>query len=243
MTPGFKAKSLLEQEAQPPRIPKSLEGKTVLDIGAWDGYFSFEAERRGASRVVALDHYVWSLDLSAQHAYWKECKTKGIPVEPYHSRPELWKPETLIGKAGFDTAKSVLQSKVEPLVGDFMNMDTGDIGVFDITFYLGVLYHVESPMYALRKLAAVTRELAIIETAVFRSSDTVSPVCRFFESDEFNSDPSNWWAPNCECLMAMCRAAGFNEVSIVDDTAAPPAPTVPGAETFGRVTLHASHLS
>lgn len=35
-------------------IPEDLAGKTVLDIGAWDGLFSFEAERRGA-RVTALD--------------------------------------------------------------------------------------------------------------------------------------------------------------------------------------------
>jgi tRNA (mo5U34)-methyltransferase len=41
-------------------FPDSLEGKTVLDIGAWDGFFSFEAERRGASRVLATDHFCWS---------------------------------------------------------------------------------------------------------------------------------------------------------------------------------------
>ncbi|MFM8331833.1 MAG: class I SAM-dependent methyltransferase [Candidatus Methylumidiphilus sp.] len=31
-------------------------GKSVLDIGCWDGYFSFMAERRGARRVVSLDN-------------------------------------------------------------------------------------------------------------------------------------------------------------------------------------------
>jgi len=30
-------------------------GKTVLDIGCWDGYWSFYAEQRGASRVLASD--------------------------------------------------------------------------------------------------------------------------------------------------------------------------------------------
>jgi tRNA (mo5U34)-methyltransferase len=35
-------------------IPADLTGKRVLDIGAWDGWFSFEMERRGAE-VVALD--------------------------------------------------------------------------------------------------------------------------------------------------------------------------------------------
>lgn len=35
-------------------IPEDLRGKRVLDIGAWDGWFSFEMERRGAT-VVAVD--------------------------------------------------------------------------------------------------------------------------------------------------------------------------------------------
>jgi tRNA (mo5U34)-methyltransferase len=33
-----------------------LVGKSFLDIGAWDGAYSFLAENEGASRVVALDH-------------------------------------------------------------------------------------------------------------------------------------------------------------------------------------------
>jgi tRNA (mo5U34)-methyltransferase len=35
-------------------IPADLTGKRVLDIGAWDGWFSFEAERHGAG-VTAID--------------------------------------------------------------------------------------------------------------------------------------------------------------------------------------------
>lgn len=35
-------------------IPADLTGRRVLDIGAWDGWFSFEAERHGAD-VVAID--------------------------------------------------------------------------------------------------------------------------------------------------------------------------------------------
>jgi tRNA (mo5U34)-methyltransferase len=41
------------------RMPEDLTGLTVLDIGAWDGFFSFEAERRGASRVLATDSFCW----------------------------------------------------------------------------------------------------------------------------------------------------------------------------------------
>src|SRR6186713_416121 len=41
-------------------LPAELCGQSVLDIGAWDGAFSFEAERRGADRVMAVDSFCWS---------------------------------------------------------------------------------------------------------------------------------------------------------------------------------------
>jgi tRNA (mo5U34)-methyltransferase len=42
------------------QLPSDLAGKEVLDIGAWDGFYSFEAERRGASRVLATDSFSWN---------------------------------------------------------------------------------------------------------------------------------------------------------------------------------------
>lgn len=41
------------------RLPDDLAGLSVLDVGAWDGFFSFEAERRGARRVLATDSFCW----------------------------------------------------------------------------------------------------------------------------------------------------------------------------------------
>ena len=60
------------QETSADVIP-DVSGRSVLDIGAWDGKFSFLAERAGASRVVALDHYAWGVDWAARGAYWEEC--------------------------------------------------------------------------------------------------------------------------------------------------------------------------
>jgi tRNA (mo5U34)-methyltransferase len=53
VTPGRWPPSLL--------VRKALEGidfrgKKVLDIGCWDGLWSFEAERRGAAKVYATDY-------------------------------------------------------------------------------------------------------------------------------------------------------------------------------------------
>lgn len=36
-------------------MPKDLTNKTVIDVGCWDGFFSFEAENRGARSVLATD--------------------------------------------------------------------------------------------------------------------------------------------------------------------------------------------
>ena len=44
----------LERRVSRMPIPADLSGRRVLDIGAWDGWFSFEMERRGAE-VVAID--------------------------------------------------------------------------------------------------------------------------------------------------------------------------------------------
>ncbi len=40
-------------------FPEKLDGWSVLDIGAYDGFFSFEAEKRGAKRVLAVDSSLW----------------------------------------------------------------------------------------------------------------------------------------------------------------------------------------
>lgn len=58
ITPGFKGHDMLRDEADVV-FGYPVAGKTFLDIGAWDGFFSFEAERRGASRVLATDWHCW----------------------------------------------------------------------------------------------------------------------------------------------------------------------------------------
>ena len=43
------------------KLPQSLQGLSVLDIGAWDGFFSFECEHHGTKTVMALDKYIWDI--------------------------------------------------------------------------------------------------------------------------------------------------------------------------------------
>jgi tRNA (mo5U34)-methyltransferase len=172
------------------KLPASFAGKTVLDIGAWDGFFSFEAERRGAARVLATDHYSW------HGTGWGN-------------------------KAGFEMARTALGSRVEDQSIDVMDLSVERVGTFDIVFFLGVLYHLPHPFLALEKIAALTRELLIVETVV----DMIGigrPAMAFYPGRELNNDPTNWWAPNIPAMHGMLTAVGFTHVETM--TAMKPAP-------------------
>jgi tRNA (mo5U34)-methyltransferase len=164
-------------------LPASFAGKTVLDVGAWDGFFSFEAERRGAARVVAADYYSW------HGGGWGS-------------------------KAGFELARAALGSRVEDVDIDVMDLSPGRIGVFDVVFFLGVLYHLRHPLLALERIASVTRSLLVLETVV----DMVGierPAAAFYAGRELNNDPTNWWGPNVPALHAMLRDVGFDDVRTI----------------------------
>jgi tRNA (mo5U34)-methyltransferase len=167
-------------------LPASLQGLSVLDVGAWDGFFSFEAERRGASRVVATDYYSWH----------------GVG----------W--ETGQGKAGFELARRALNSKVEDVSLDVFDLAPERVGTFDVVLFLGVLYHLKDPMLALERMAALTRRLLVVETVVDMVGIS-RPAAAFYPGRELNGDPTNWWAPNILAGEAMLKVAGFPNVRTV----------------------------
>jgi tRNA (mo5U34)-methyltransferase len=117
-------------------LPDDLTGKSVLDIGAWDGFYSFEAERRGAGRVLAVDRTEWV--------------GEGWPS----------------GKAGFELARETLRSNVEDRVMDVYELSPEAVGRFDLVLFLGVLYHLRDPLLALERVASVTAGRLILETHV-----------------------------------------------------------------------------
>lgn len=222
VTKGHKTQEILSNELKMMQLP-DLKGKTVLDIGAWDGFFSFEAERRGAKRVLSLDHFSWSLDIPAHLQYGQECQKKGISAHADHEKMFYWHPDTLPGKKGFNTAHKILNSNVESLVKDYMTVEPQTIGTFDIVFYFGVLYHMENPLAALRKVSSLTGERMILETqAIHIPGFEDVELVQFYESDELNRDPTNWWSPNEKALIGMCRAAGFKSVEVMLGPPNPP---------------------
>jgi tRNA (mo5U34)-methyltransferase len=163
-------------------IPERLDGLSVLDVGSWDGFFAFEAERRGAARVLATDHYCWS------GGGWGT-------------------------KQGFDLAHAVFGSAVESRDIDVLYISADTVGVFDLVLFLGVLYHLENPLLALRQMASVTGKQLILET-VCDCLDTKRPLAAFYPGAELSDDPTNWWGPNPPAVEGMLRTAGFRDVRL-----------------------------
>jgi tRNA (mo5U34)-methyltransferase len=60
ITPGIKSLKVCRAEADAIFGRVNLAGLSVIDVGAWNGFFSFEAQRRGAARVLATDSYCWT---------------------------------------------------------------------------------------------------------------------------------------------------------------------------------------
>ena len=237
-TAGIKSAETLQSEWGALALPP-LAGKSVLDIGAWDGWFSFKCEEAGADRVVALDHYAWALNHAAQRAYFLRCLEEGVTPAEWENVPELWD-ETLPGKRPFDLVHDHRRSKVKTVVAEFPSTDALDLEPFDIVLFLGVLYHLRDPFLALRRVAGVTRELAIVETVcVVIPSHEHHPLWELFPTDELNGDPSNWWAANAKGIESMCRAAGFRRVEFMSRASETEPPAEGHDYHYGRTILHA----
>ncbi|MCU1369622.1 MAG: hypothetical protein JWO77_816 [Ilumatobacteraceae bacterium] len=230
VTPGTKPLETLQAEIAALQLPEDLTGTTVLDIGAWDGAFSFECERRGAD-VTALDHFIWSVDLDEMQRYLGEVAERGEHPLSWEQVPSVWHPDTLPGKAGFDAAHQALGSKVKVVVDDFMTMDLSTLGTFDYVLFLGVLYHMPEPLTSLQRLASLTAPggTAIVETEMLTVPGAEHyAVFEFIGSDDLGRDPTNWWVPNPAGLEQMLRAAGFGTVDVAPRHQAiqPPPPRI-----------------
>jgi tRNA (mo5U34)-methyltransferase len=224
---GVRTKGLTNLELRPDQFP-DFTGRTVLDIGAWDGFYSFLAERGGASRVVALDHYAWGVDFVARGGYWNECMENGTLPDQSLDLTEFWRPE-LPGRRGFEFAAAAIGSKVEPYLADFTTTDLEALGTFQVVLYLGVLYHMKEPLTCLERLRAVTTEVAVIETLALHVPHLEhESLLQFHSGGEMGTDFGNWYEPNMTGLHALCHAAGFSSVRTV---VGPPEPSAAGPES------------
>lgn len=170
-----------------------FEGASVLDVGAFDGFYSFLAAARGARRVVAVDN--------EQYVDWVRARF-GVEVE---------------GGAGFRAIAGMTASPVE-----YRRMDALDVSGlgerFDVVLCFGILHRVTDPIALLRALAAVLEPggQVLLETYGSRL-DPESPALEVHQSsDVYAGDEFVYWGFGPEALRRLARIAGLDDVEVVD---------------------------
>ena len=207
-----KNSEVLAHESKLFRWP-DVQGKTVLDIGAFGGFFSFEAERRGAASVTAIDYHSWAVDWPALHEWYAAERQAGRIPDAYNPPAYLIDETNQPGRRPLDVTRELLGSKVQTVLAKFEDFESEP---FDLTLFLGVLYHCQDPMGALRKVASLTKDHLIVEThGIYVPGHEDKAYWEYFGDDSVNADVTTWWAPNDKGLADMLKAVGFSRVEIV----------------------------
>jgi tRNA (mo5U34)-methyltransferase len=106
---------------------------------------------------------------------------------------------------------------------------------FGVVVFIGVLYHLKHPLYALEQIASICKETMYFQSVIRGPAGDIDPADDYpvnevavfnqpawpklyFIEKKFNGDESNWWFATRSALKAMLRTAGFRSV---EDTSNP----------------------
>ncbi len=169
-----------------PWLPDDLTGKTMLDVGTFDGFYAFLCEHRGAARVLAIDN--------EQYRQWVAARW-GIKLE---------------GGTGFRVIQRLLGSRAEYRRMDAFALDRLE-EQFDLVCCFGILHRVENPLGLLQQLRTVTAPggTVLIETYGL-DDDRGAPSIRVSEPGEvYERDEFVYWGFGKAALERLARIAGF----------------------------------
>lgn len=192
-TPGwFDLRPIVDRMPWP-----DVTGKRCLDVGPYDGFLTFELERRGAAEVVAAD--------IGDPADWDwPAATRKLGSDALRE---------LAGQdpgGGFEIASEVLGSSVKREVISVYDLTPERVGEFDVVVCGSLLLHLKDPIRALEAIRSVCRER-------FLSAEQISPALSLLSRKRayaalMAGDRMQWSVPNVAGHQKMVRAAGFDIV-------------------------------
>jgi tRNA (mo5U34)-methyltransferase len=136
----------------------------------------------------------------------------------------------LIRQAAF--VRDALGLDIEYRRASVYDLDPRELGQFDVTLALGLVYHCKHLVLALERLFNVTRELLILETAIFPPEHspgsftyevgglqpTLHPLAYVENKQDAKEAIYNWFLPSIEALRALVKNIGFDEVEVFPAT-------------------------
>jgi tRNA (mo5U34)-methyltransferase len=177
------------------RLPwPDVRGKRCLDVGPYDGFLSFELERRGAAEVVATDigsPTEWDWPAAMRENGGREL------AEIAGSDPG----------GGFRVARKVLGSSAKRVEVSVYDLAPETVGTFDVVVCGSLLLHLRDPVAALEAIRGVCTER-------FLSIETISPGLSLLSrrrplAQQRGGVRCQWWIPNAAAHRRMLQSAGF----------------------------------
>ncbi|MGA2261210.1 MAG: hypothetical protein ABSH28_07235 [Acidobacteriota bacterium] len=186
-------------------LPQSWNDKTVLDIGGWDGAISFEMERRGSNEVVLVNpNQLDDLDLPMQGPGNREEIVRKYVTNSY--------PLVDIHSGGARLLIRWFNSKIRILDATVYDLPEKVPRPFDLTLFLGLLYHLRDPVRGLEAASKLTREMLILETMCFPKENPLAHQARSYCEFLGGRAGHNWWCFNFHALEQMLFTCNFRHV-------------------------------
>jgi tRNA (mo5U34)-methyltransferase len=179
-------------------LPDRLDGKTVLDIGAAEGFYSFECEKRGAI-VTAVD-----VVNAADSGFGLTRSLLGSNARHIHGSIYNLDP-AIIGQFDLVICLGVLYHLRYPLLA----LDN----LWSVCKDQLIIESQICDKYFLSDNQQITH-LADLAESLPRTS-----IAQFYPGAELGNDVTNWWSPNENCLSQMLTSSGFENALYFSDGA------------------------
>jgi tRNA (mo5U34)-methyltransferase len=195
---GVETPGIVDHRSQVPLygLPESLEGMRCLDIAAFDGFWSFEMERRGAAEVVAFDIERWGdADMPrilAENELSERCAERTGD--------------------GFRIAAEALGSQVKRVTGSVYELSPERHGLFDLVLISDLLLHLRDPAGALEAAFSVCKGQIVVADVYNPGLDDREGDCLTQFVARVPDIYQTWWLPSINTLRMMLTVAGFEPV-------------------------------
>jgi len=177
----------------------AVAGKSVLDIGTATGFLSFEAERRGAARVLSFD-----MSDARQQTF--------LPFKDklYYRDPERWAEqygaEIEQWKNAYWLCHRLLESKAEVYYGNIYDLPA-ELGRFDIALVGSVLEHLSDQITALASIARRTKETIVLVSPLLQTDERIA---RFEALANNPAADFTWWTYSLGVYREVFAMLGFS---------------------------------
>lgn len=107
---------------------------------------------------------------------------------------------------------------VEYRVYDVHNVSSSELGQFDITFFLGVLYHICKPVDVLARLKDVTRDFVVVDTSLILSENAILTLRSDVVHNQNYSNVLRMY-PSAKAVHELLKYVGFRKIRYIENAA------------------------